>query len=404
MQLSARFARAPQDAAAPAVVSRQPILDRSERIVAFELLGPAADDSRAASAGVLAGALVDIGLPRLVGNRPAYIKVTRELLLAVRPLPLTPAQVVLELAADQPADDLLALVVREARDAGFRIALHGFGTDTPALLELADRVKIDVATLSEDAVAAAVELARDRGLELIADGVQTREAYGVCRDLGFDAFQGRYFAEPVIVTGSSAPTYRLRALSMLASGDATSFEQLERMIAEDPGLSLKLVKLANSAYYSGRHPVGSIRQALMALGSIAVRRWATLLVLAGVHDRPGHLLEVGLLRARLCELLAARAPGAEVDRAFTVGLFSVADALLGVRMSALLGELPFDRRTTDALATHEGPEGRLLAGVLAYERGDFDGCAHSGVGLLEIARAYREALDWTDGTLLQLSA
>ena len=42
-------------------------------------------------------------------------------------------------------------------------------------------------------------MARGRGLHLIADGVQTREAYGFCRGLGFDAFQGQYFAEPVVV-------------------------------------------------------------------------------------------------------------------------------------------------------------------------------------------------------------
>ena len=106
----------------------------------------------------------------------------------------------------------------------------------------------------------------------------------------------------------------------------------------------------------------------MALGSITVRRWATLLVLAGASDRPSHLLELGLLRARLCELVASRTDGAEPDRAFTVGLFSVVDSLLGMRMPALLADLPFDERLTRALGEHEGPEGRLLAGVLAYER------------------------------------
>ena len=75
-----------------------------------------------------------------------------------------------------------------------------------------------------------------------------------------------------------------------------------------------------------------------------------------------------------------------------------------MRMEQLLDDLPFDDRTTRALGSHEGPEGKLLAGVLAYERGDFDGCVQSGVGLMEIARAYREALDWTDGALVSLTA
>src|SRR5690349_12191812 len=132
--------------------------------------------------------------------------------------------------------------------------------------------------------------------------------------------------------------------------------------------------------------------------------WAMMLVLAEATDRPTHLLELGLLRARLCELVATRTPGAEKDRAFTVGLFSVVDSLLGARMPQLLEDLPFDERTTLALGEHAGPEGRLLAGVLAYEAGDFDGCVQAGVSLMDIARAYRDALDWTDGALIQLAA
>jgi EAL and modified HD-GYP domain-containing signal transduction protein len=80
------------------------------------------------------------------------------------------------------------------------------------------------------------------------------------------------------------------------------------------------------------------------------------------------------------------------------------DSLLGVRMPTLLEDLPFDERTSRALGEHEGPEGRLLAGVLAYEAGDFDRCVQTGVSLVDIAHAYGEALDWTDGALIQLTA
>ena len=404
MSHSTRFARE-TDRAAAVVVSRQPILDNVERIVGFELLTPPEAHPHEATAGVLSQAIADIGLLKLVGDRPAHVDVTREFLLLVSPLPLDPERVVLEIAADEHIDDELLTVLRQIRTAGFRIALDGFrdGIGEEALLDLADSVKIDVSGRSEEDIEIDVNAARGRGLNVIAHGVPTRAVYGFCRGLGFDAFQGQYFAEPVVVQGASVPTYRLRALSMLAAGDAATFEQLERVIAEDPGLALKLVKLANSAFYGGRSPVGTIRQALMALGTTTVRRWAALLVLAGINDRPSHLLETGLLRARLCELVAARTPGAEADRGFTVGLFSVVDALLGLRMSDLLAELPFDERTTRALSEHEGPEGKVLAGVLAYEAGEFEKCVATGVSLVDIAHAYGEALDWTDGALVQLS-
>jgi len=405
MLQTARFARAPQETVAPVAVSRQPILDLCERVVAFELLTPASAEPRRATASVLAQAIADIGLPRLVGERPAHVDVTREFLLSVRPLPFAPERVVLEVDASGPADDLLLLALRDARDSGFAIALDGFvaGAGAEALLELATSVKVDVARVDEDALEAAVNVARGYGLAVVAAGVDTRREYELCRGQGFDAFQGRFFAEPVMLTGTPAPTYRLRALSMLVQHDMTSFEQLERVISEDPGLSLKLVKLANSAFFGGRHRAGTISQALMTLGSVAVRRWATMMVLAGVSDRPSHLLELGLLRARLCELVAARI-GGEPDRAFTVGLFSVVDSMLGIRMATLLADLPFDERTTKALGERQGPEGRILAGVLAYEKGDFEGCVRAGVSLVDIAHAFGEALDWTDGALVQLTA
>lgn len=390
MPQSARFARVPPASVAALAVTRQPILDGAERVVAFQLLAEPAE--------AMPQALAEIGLDRLAGARPAHIPVTRKLLVAVRPLPFPPERVVLEVPADRPADDLLVAAAREAHKAGFRIALDGWTGEPGPLLAVADSVKV-----GPGVEAGLVMRAREHGLEVIATGVHTRADYARCRKAGCEGFQGNYFAEPVVVTGAATPTYRLRALSLLARHETASFEQLERVISEDPGLALKLVKLANSAFFGGRHRVGSVRQALMALGSVAVRRWATLLVLAGATDRPTHLLELGLLRARLCELVAARTPGAEGERAFTVGLFSVVDSLLGVRMPALLAELPFDERTARALDEHDGPEGRLLAGVLAYECGDFDGCTRHGVSLVDIARAYAEALDWSDGAAAGLT-
>src|SRR5688500_4425581 len=98
-----RFPRGGPEAVTPAIVSRQPILDRSELVVGFELVAPAAEP-RTATSSVLVQSIVDIGLTRLVGARPAHVDVTREFLLAVRPLPLVPEQVVLELQVDAPAD------------------------------------------------------------------------------------------------------------------------------------------------------------------------------------------------------------------------------------------------------------------------------------------------------------
>src|SRR5262245_22770589 len=101
MQHRARFARNTLNdvvsTVAPVIVARQPILDHVEKIVGFELLTPESAHPDEATASVLAQAIADIGLQRLVGGRPAYVDVTRDFLLTVRPLPLAPDRVVLEL-------------------------------------------------------------------------------------------------------------------------------------------------------------------------------------------------------------------------------------------------------------------------------------------------------------------
>ena len=154
------------------------------------------------------------------------------------------------------------------------------------------------------------------------------------------------------------------------------------------------MRLANSAYVGNRTSVASVRGALTLMGSINVRRWSMLLALAGFTDRPQHLLATGLLRARQCELLARRP--VDPAAAFTAGLFSILPALVGATMEALVEGLPFDERVSGALLDQSGELGTLLAGVLAFERGDFDRCESYGLDLLELSGVYRDALAWVE--------
>lgn len=380
-------------------VARQPVLDRDEQVAGYELLyrsttsAPAALDAEGATSKVIVRALADIGLERLVGEKLALVNVTREFLLGVRPLPLPPERVVLELLEGQLVDDELLDVLAELRGCGFRVALDDFRFDAgwERLMDHADAVKLDIRELWGADLRAAVRRLREWDVTLLAEKVETRAEYDACRALGFDYFQGYFFAQPLLVEGDAVPTHRVAGLTALArAGAATTFEELERMITQDAGLAYKLVRLANSAFVGARGRVTSVRGALARMGSVNVRRWAMLLSLAGLTDRPQHVLATGLLRARQCELLAA--PPADAASAFTAGLFSVLDALLGAPMPELLAGLPFDARMSGAILDHAGPEGELLAAVLAYERGDFDAVRD----LPAVAAAYRDALDWVE--------
>jgi c-di-GMP phosphodiesterase len=399
--------RHPGDTINSVVLARQPILDRRESVVGYALryrpLTPSGqlEGPETSIASVMVGALAEIGLEKLVGDRPAYIEVTPQLLQYVGQLPLSPGRVVLELAATPNADADLLRALHDVTKAGFQIAIVGVipAGAGEALWRFASAVKLDsraIAGGGEEVNDLLVGLRR-RGLRLIADRIETSEQHEATRALHFDAYQGQYFAAPRSIREVVAPTHRLGALVSLTRGAAgASLEDLERHICEDPGLSYRFVRLANSAFYGGRTPVGSIRQALMRLGAVSVSQWIMLFALSKMTDRPQHLLNIAVHRARLCELLACEYPDTVPERAFSAGLFSVLDSLLGRPMRELIADLCLDDRLATAITDHRGPEGRLLAAVVAYERGDFAACAQREVRLVNVANAYWHAAAWAD--------
>jgi EAL and modified HD-GYP domain-containing signal transduction protein len=98
----------------------------------------------------------------------------------------------------------------------------------------------------------------------------------------------------------------------------------------------------------------------------------------------------------MCEILAGSALPEERETLFTIGLFSVADALLSAPMVEVLKSLPFTDEIQAALLRRDGPKGELLAAVCAYERGEFPTLAAADPATPSLAGAYRAALEWAD--------
>jgi c-di-GMP phosphodiesterase len=396
-----------------ALAGRRAIFDARERVVGYELLldtgDPPADET--AMAGVLATAFADVGFQRIVGSQRAYLTVCAQMLERAVELRLPPDQVVLQIA-EQPLGRHVVPAAAGLVERGFGIAVGGWalGEGGEPLLRLATAVKVQCQFGSDELmqlVARRDELHR-RGVTLIASAVHTRADYAECRRLGFDAFQGDYLGQPSTLAARRKPTFRASALATaLDAGGAASFEDLERLIVQDAGLSCRFLRLAGSAAYAGRAPAGSIRQALARLGEHATRRWLVIMLLAGLTDAgPGsaarHMLGVGLHRARICELLARDSADACAETAFTAGLLSVLPALVDQPISDLVAEVPLHPRLAQALLDYQGPEGRLLAAMIAYEDGERENADGDPRLLAAITRIYAGSLLWADEAVSHL--
>jgi c-di-GMP phosphodiesterase len=389
-------------------VARQPIYDRALDVVAYELLfrdsagGRAIiDDAEAATSNVILNTFTEIGFENIVGDHRAYINVSRRFLLEHHSglLDLLPAgRVVLELLEDQEVDEELVEALQRLRARNFTIALDDFAYDDSLLplTRVARVVKLDVMALDRAELERHAELLAPLGLELLAEKVETHEEFELCKALGFEYFQGYFFCKPKTIEGHSVPAnqlLKLRLVAQLQSSDV-GFDELEEIISYDVGLSYRLLRYINSAFFGLPREVGSIRQALVLLGQRNIRKWATLLVLADVHDKPHELMITGLVRARMCELLAAPAGGTDPDSFFTTGLFSVVDAMMDRPMEEILGSLPLAEEITGALLHHTGVRGEVLASVLAFERGELSEVSERLREDAPLQEAYLEALAW----------
>jgi len=387
-------------------VVRHPIADARHVVVGYELrfggavdLGDPAMDAKATSA-LLVEAFGDIGLEMLAGRHPAWVTIARNFLVEIGPPPVRPDRAVLQIKAYHARDDLLTILQKLAR-SGYTLALDEYDgsliDNVEDLMALCSIVRVDVSKIDAEDLPRVLSVPKRQGAMLVATEVGDHAAYERCKELGFTYFQGEYFAQPRTFKHRGVATSglgSLRRLAELTVGDV-SFEDIERIIGSDVGLSLKLLRYVNSAFFALPRTVGSVREALAMLGVNTVRRWATVMVISSIPDVPDELVALGLRRAHMCEILAGSALPEERETLFTIGLFSVADALLDTPMDVVLDSLPFTEEIQAALLRREGPKGELLAAVIAYERGEFPTLPTADASP-SLAGAYRSALAWAD--------
>ena len=371
-------------------VARQPIFDKDLGVFAYELLFKGTDG--AADSADLVGVFGSMGLQDLVGNRPALVKVSEAFLHDALSLQLPADRLILEVE-DGPADLLVALKQRGYTVAG-------------GLVDVADIVHLDVARLGQQGLWQQAGQIQGLGKRLLATGVETHDEFEFCKSLGFDYYQGGFLCQPKQVTKGSVPTNRLAKLALLAelNNPDADFDGLDKLIGRDVGLSYRFLRYINSAFFSLPHKVGSIRQALVLLGISAVKKWATLLAMADIDDKPNELLVTALVRAKMCELAAASRPAREREEFFTTGMFSVVDALLDSPMDVVLASLPLSDEVKGALHRHQGPKGVVLSAVLAYEQARFEDLKALVPPGASTQEMYTESIAWARQAGLELES
>jgi EAL and modified HD-GYP domain-containing signal transduction protein len=389
-------------------IARQAILDARGHVVGYELLyrGSVRDtactvEGDVAGAGVLTGAVLDLRLDALTDGRTAFINVTRSMLINGVATLLRPSLALFELREDIRIDREVIEACRALSESGYRLALDDFvpGSDAEVLLPYVSHVKVDTRTLSRETVTELARRLAPNGVTLVAEKVETREAFEWARDAGCGLFQGHYFRRPEMRSGGVVPARHASNLRLLAALNqpTLSTDRLEDLIKQDAALSLRVLQCINSAAFPLRREVRSIGEALVLLGVGPIRKWASVWCLAKLNaGATSELATIALLRARACELLGDEVCDADPGELFLVGLCSILDVILGRPMTEALADLPLSDAARDALLGRPNALRSVLDSVLAYEDGSWEDAVANAetVGAPEsgLHRAYTGAL------------
>lgn len=377
------------EAAEPEYVylGRQPILDRSGALNAFELLfrssatnlAQVTDDANA-TAQVIARLIGDMGPRAVLGNHTGYVNVDRMSLMSDIVQLLSPERFVLEILETVTFDEALFRRCSDLRRAGFRLALDDVSQVSPRLLELlpcVDIVKIDFLECPRERLDELIGVVRQHGKVLLAEKVETPEDHDVAMRAGFELFQGYYFAKPQVLTSRRTTPSReaLLRLLVLLSGEPETVE-LEAELKLSPNLVVQLLRLLNSSAFGLARRISSLREAIMIVGTRQITRWAQLLLFADGHLhalRSDPLAQLSGTRARFMELAAGRMrPRDErfADTAFITGVFSLVHVLSGRAIEDIVPRLPIHNDIQQALLERRGGLGLLLNATEAAESGE----------------------------------
>lgn len=388
-------------------LGRLPILDRDEHIVAYELLFRAGGDHRD-SAETIINAFNESDIDDVLGGKKAFIHAGAELLFSdlIESLPYD--KVVIELPATIEASEQVINRCRELKAKHFSLSLDDFNGDAALepLYEFIDIVKLDLSVITPEELPRHVKYLKCWPLKLLAKKVEYLEQARQCIDLGFDLFQGYYYARPVILNEKRADTSRLSLLKLieLILVDAETTE-LEQVFKREPSLSFNLLRMINSVAMGLDYKIASLRQAIVVLGQHQLQRWLQLLLFVnpggGLSNSP--LLELAATRGKLMELLAAAQVPKEkdlMDRAFMVGILSLLDSLMGMSMQDVVNQVNLAEDVEDALLNHGGKLGKLLLIAQKAEENDLDAISELLEGMrisqVDLMRAQLEAMRWAN--------
>lgn len=403
-------------------VARQPIFTKTKEIFAYELLYRNNNENRfpeingdVATTDVIINSFINIGINELSNGKPCFINFTEKLLQQSLPTYFQPNEIVVEILETVELNQELLDICKELKGKGYQIALDDFvlNEENPysyALIEHADIIKVDFRETTEQMRRSIEEISLKNNIKLLAEKIETYEEFESAVRIGYEYFQGYFFSRPVILSTRDVPEYFQNYFEIIhhLSNSEPNLNYIIRLIEQDLSLSYKLLKLINSPAFRPINKINSIKQAIIRLGMKELKKWLYILSIrgniAGKSEWSREIFNITLTRAKMCELIALHKNNQkESSSYFLTGMFSLMDALLGMKMDEIVNLMPLHDDICEALNGNSNQLKDTLDLSISIEKGVWEDvsfwCKKLQIEERIVLRSYNEAFKWSNNLM-----
>lgn len=396
-------------------VARQPIFDKDGNTWGYELLFRGGSGSTRAEISDQDFATMCVATCGFIESqrhvdqtKKICINFTDNLIIqgAARGLPSSVAVVeVLEtvVPTDRIMEELIAL-----KQQGYLVAIDdymGAALQSP-LLDIADIIKVDLLGKDVDWIKDIYASIQDKNALKLAEKVDNRETLAVLKEIGFDLYQGFFFSKPENFSGRtlrSTDLARFRILQLI-DNPAVTAEELVQVIASDTSITYRLLRFLNSAAFGFSMKIGSVRHAIVLLGSNRLRYWLRMVVMSDMlsANQNPELALMALNRGKLLEELALekQIPDVEPETMSLFGMLSLIDTMLEMPFEQILSELPLSQQIKSGYIDADSQFAQYLHLTSALEHGDTvrleKMCKNMGIQPTVVGETSLRATAWTN--------
>lgn len=401
-------------------VARQPIFDADYNVIAYELLYRDGNDNyfnesisdNVATSLLLLNSYFSFGIEKLIGESKAFINFDKHLIMMGVPELLNKDNITIEVLETVNPDKMFLKKLRHLKEKGYTLAIDDYveGYVHEEIIDLIDIVKVDFKHCEEAAMRRITSLMKSKNKLLLAEKVESKEEFEMAKALGYDYFQGYYFAKPAVQKKKNMDSSGLQYVKLMSelNNVEPDFHKLSDIILTDVSLTYKLLKLVN-ANSKPVSEITSVQQALAVLGVRQFRTWLSLAMVQNLSQKESsEAVKYALIRSNLLVKIAQNSSISSLEEELSLlGTLSILDVVLEMDMRDALESLPIGDEMKAALLGEKTKYTDAMKLCFAYEKGVFDeaelAAEHINYELTLLPEHYVSSISWAEKTFRELN-